>query len=73
MDKVFNDEQIGHMLTRIDYLKVAVHNEFDRNILCEIENILREDGMDADDWAIEAGYGFCDYCSGEMFRDESRD
>lgn len=54
-------EMPGDSQGQIDYTK------------SEVLALLEEYGQDADSWASDVGYGYCDDCDGERFRDESRD
>lgn len=73
MPVVCDDETIRQMKVLIADLKDTTYDALDREALGALENLLDEYGQDADDWASDSGYGYCDSCDGERFRDESRD
>ena len=72
MPIVYDEETLRQVKVIVRNLPSDYDNEIDP-VRQEILTLLDEYGQDADDWANAVGYGYCEDCDGERFRDESRD
>jgi len=65
---VFDEVTIDYV---VDMLKDLIGYDNKDEVMVIIKTLYSE-SMDADDWAVDSGYGYCDDCDGERFLDESR-